>query len=167
MAKNPAWMPALKLDPAHQISAAIDSRALIMPSTGLLRGKRATTYPSPDMQEALTALGAEVVSEHLVVEGNVATGAQCLAGVDLAAWVIERLRGPAAGTRPRSRTSGRWHAEGAHPAGGPWQVEWPGPSSGFPRRGVPERAAVTATRPRQCAVAHGHAHRPTKLPSST
>ena len=96
VAKDPAWLAALRLDPARQIIAAIDSGALILAAAGLLRGKRATTYPSPDLHDALTGLGVEVVNEHLVVEGNVATAAQCLAGVDLAAWVIERLRGPAA-----------------------------------------------------------------------
>jgi transcriptional regulator GlxA family with amidase domain len=34
-----------------------------------------------------------VVDEPFVREGNVATAAACLAGVDLAAWVIESLLG--------------------------------------------------------------------------
>ena len=38
-------------------------------------------------------MGAEVVWDSFVLDGNVATAAQCLAGQYLAGWVIERLAG--------------------------------------------------------------------------
>jgi transcriptional regulator GlxA family with amidase domain len=86
-------LPVRASDPSRQIVAAVDSGTLVLAAKGLLTGKRATTYPSPDLHDALASLGVTVVDEHLVVEGNVATAAQCLAGVDLVAWVITRLVG--------------------------------------------------------------------------
>jgi len=92
-------MARLAIDPTRQVVAAVDSGALVVAALGLLRGKRATTYPSPDLHEALARLGVERVDEALVVEGNVATAAQCLAGVDLVAWLITRLVGADAARR--------------------------------------------------------------------
>src|SRR5215207_1367608 len=60
---------------------------------GLLKGRRATTYPSAELKSLLEGMGAEVVWESFVREGNVATAAQCLAGQHLAGWVIETLAG--------------------------------------------------------------------------
>jgi transcriptional regulator GlxA family with amidase domain len=91
--RDPSFMAALALDPARQVIAAVDSGAVILAALGLLRGKRATTYPSPDLHEALASHGVTRVDEALVVEGNLATAAQCLAGVDLVAWVVTRLVG--------------------------------------------------------------------------
>jgi transcriptional regulator GlxA family with amidase domain len=91
--RDPAFLTALAVDPARQIIAAVDSGAIILAALGLLRGKRATTYPSPDLHAALAGFGAIHVDEALVVEGNLATAAQCLAGVDLVAWVVTRLVG--------------------------------------------------------------------------
>lgn len=64
-----------------------------MGALGLLRGKKATTYPSAELRELLEGMGAEVVWESFVRDGNVATAAQCLAGQYLAGWVIENLAG--------------------------------------------------------------------------
>lgn len=91
--RDPAFLGALRLDPARQIIAAVDSGTIVLAALGLLRGKRATTYPSPDLHDALAAHGVERVDEALVVEGNLATAAQCLAGVDLVAWLVTRLIG--------------------------------------------------------------------------
>jgi transcriptional regulator GlxA family with amidase domain len=93
LARDAAFLAALRLDPERQIIAAVDSGTLVLAAKGLLRGKRATTYPSPDLHDALAGLGVTVVPEALVVEGNIATAAQCLAGVDLVAWVVTRLVG--------------------------------------------------------------------------
>jgi transcriptional regulator GlxA family with amidase domain len=70
------------------------SGALLLAALGLLEGKRATTHPV--VRDLLRATGTTVVDEPFVREGNVATAAACLAGVDLAAWVIESLLGAAA-----------------------------------------------------------------------
>jgi GNAT superfamily N-acetyltransferase/putative intracellular protease/amidase len=87
-------MAALRaIDPARQVVAAVDSGVLVLAALGLLDGKRATTYPAADLHEAIAGHGACLVDEALVVEGNVATAAQCLAGVDLVAWFVSRLVG--------------------------------------------------------------------------
>jgi len=59
----------------------------------LLKGRRATSYPSAEIKKALENFGAEVVWKSFVQEGRIATAAQCLAGQYLAGWVIENLAG--------------------------------------------------------------------------
>jgi transcriptional regulator GlxA family with amidase domain len=91
LADDPAFVETLQLDESRQILAAVDSGAILLARLGHLRGRKATTYPTPDLHERLMAEGVEVVDQALVIEGNVATAAQCLAGVDLARWMIMRL----------------------------------------------------------------------------
>ncbi len=91
LADDPVFEETMKLDESRQILAAVDSGAILLAKLGHLRGRKATTYPAPDLHARLTALGAEVVDEALVIDGNVATAAQCLAGVELVRWVITRL----------------------------------------------------------------------------
>ncbi|HEX7313428.1 MAG TPA: DJ-1/PfpI family protein [Pyrinomonadaceae bacterium] len=88
-----AFLKSFRLDESRQLIGAIDSGALLLGALGLLTGKRATTYPSPDLKSLLEGMGARVVWEPFVREGNVATAAQCLAGQHLAGWVIETLAG--------------------------------------------------------------------------
>ena len=88
-----AFLEAFRLDEGRQLLGAIDSGALLLGALGFLRGKRATTYPSAELKSALEEMGAEVVWDSFVREGNVATAAQCLAGQYLAGWVIETLAG--------------------------------------------------------------------------
>jgi len=89
-----AYLSRLKLDPTRQLVGAMCSGALLLAALGLLEGRRATTHPV--VRDLLLATGTTVVDEPFVREGNVATAAACLAGVDLAAWVIESLLGAAA-----------------------------------------------------------------------
>ncbi len=86
-----AFLQIFKLNEFKQIIAAIDSGALILAKLGLLKNKRATTYPTAF--ELLGSLGVEVVKEPFVCEGNIATGARCLSGDKIALWIIERLAG--------------------------------------------------------------------------
>ena len=88
-----SFLGAFRLDEAKQLVGAIDSGALLLGALGLLRGKRATTYPSAETKGLLEGMGAEVVWESFVLNGNVATAAQCLSGQYLAGWVIENLVG--------------------------------------------------------------------------
>lgn len=88
-----AFLGAFRLDESRQLLGAIDSGALLLGALGLLRGRRATTYPSAELKSTLEGMGARVVWESFVREGNVATAAQCLAGQNLAGWVIETLAG--------------------------------------------------------------------------
>jgi transcriptional regulator GlxA family with amidase domain len=92
--RDPAFLGALRLDPARQMIAAIDSGVLILAALGLLEGRSATTYPSVFAE--LEAMGVETERRPLVIHGNVATGGGCLATQDLVAWIVERLVGPEA-----------------------------------------------------------------------
>ena len=84
-------MEVFRLDESKQLIGAIDSGALLMGALGLLKGKKVTTYPRADIKALLEDMGATVVWESFVRDGNVATAAQCLSGQYLAGWVIETL----------------------------------------------------------------------------
>src|SRR5215208_395934 len=94
-AHDAEFLGAFRPDESRQLLGAIDSGALLLGALGLLKGRRATTYPSAELKSLLEGMGAEVVWESFVREGNVATAAQCLAGQHLAGWVIETLAGAA------------------------------------------------------------------------
>jgi transcriptional regulator GlxA family with amidase domain len=87
---NEKFLNKFQLDESRQFIVAIDSGALILGALGVLKGKRATTYPT-----AFDVLNSycEVVNEPFVVSGNVATGARCMSGDRLALWIIEKLLG--------------------------------------------------------------------------
>lgn len=87
------FLSAFKLDENKQLIGAIDSGALLLGALGLLKGRKATSYPSAEIKKALETFGAEVVWESFVQEGNIATAAQCLSGKFLAGWVIETFVG--------------------------------------------------------------------------
>ncbi len=86
-----AYLARLRLDPTRQLIGAMCSGALLLQALNLLQGKRATTHPRA--RELLVTTGVTVVDEPFVREGNIATAAACLAGVDLAGWVIASLLG--------------------------------------------------------------------------
>jgi hypothetical protein len=88
------YLSRIKVDPSRQIVGSMCSGALLLAALGLLEGKRATTHPL--VTDLLREAGVELTEAPFVREGNVATAAACLAGVDLASWVIETLLGPAA-----------------------------------------------------------------------
>ncbi|WP_394822263.1 GFA family protein [Pendulispora albinea] len=85
------YLARFALDPTRQLIGSMCSGALLLAALGLLEGKRATTHPTaaPLLREA----GIEVVDAPFVRQGNIATAAACLAGVELSAWVIEVLLG--------------------------------------------------------------------------
>jgi transcriptional regulator GlxA family with amidase domain len=85
------YLALFRLDPSRQLVGSMCSGALLLAALGLLDGKRATTHPN--VAGLLRDAGVALVEERFVREGNVATAAACLAGVDLAAWVIETLLG--------------------------------------------------------------------------
>lgn len=88
--KDVEYLQRFQLDPERQLICSMCSGALLLASLGLLEGITATTYPT--VVEALRELGVEVVEDqHLVVHGNIATAAGCLAAVDLVQWAVERL----------------------------------------------------------------------------
>ena len=87
--QDAGYLASFSLDPQRQLVGSIDSGALILAALGLLRGKRATTYPSA--RALLESFGVQTVEKPIVIEGNVATAGGCMAGQYLAGWVIERL----------------------------------------------------------------------------
>ena len=91
--RDEAFLGAFRLDEGRQLIGAIDSGALLLGALGLLKGRRATSYPSAEIKKMLEGMGAEVVWDSFVREGNVATAAQCLAGQHLVGWVVESLAG--------------------------------------------------------------------------
>src|SRR5262245_63911197 len=56
--------------------------SLVLAAAGLLKGKRATCHWAAI--EHLALLGAVPVSEHVVVDGNIVTGAGVTSGIDFA-----------------------------------------------------------------------------------
>jgi transcriptional regulator GlxA family with amidase domain len=88
---DPGYMASLKLDPAKQRIAAIDSGVLILVALGLLDGKTATTYSTvfPELQ----AMGITPERRPVVAHGSIATGGGCLSGLDLAGWLVAGLLG--------------------------------------------------------------------------
>lgn len=91
LCKDRSYLDLFHLNPETQLIGSMCSGALILGGLGLLRGKCATTYPTAVAM--LESFNVTVVKKPFIVEGNVATAAACLAGRDLACWVIERLRG--------------------------------------------------------------------------
>jgi transcriptional regulator GlxA family with amidase domain len=89
--KDPEYLKRLKLNPEKQIICSMCSGSLILAALGLLDGITATTYPTAI--EELKSFGVEVENKDLVIHGNIATAAGCLAAIDLVGFVIEKLVG--------------------------------------------------------------------------
>jgi len=91
IARNPALLAELNLDPQRQIIGAQCSGALILAKLGLLANVPACTdtRTKPWVEEA----GVKVLDQPFVAHDNVATAGGCLASHYLAAWVIARLAG--------------------------------------------------------------------------
>jgi putative intracellular protease/amidase len=81
---------------AHETSrwtTSVCTGSLILAAAGLLKGLRATTHwLAYDM---LRSLGAEVVSERVVIEGRIITAAGVSAGIDMALTLVAREAGEA------------------------------------------------------------------------
>ena len=88
--KDDVYLGRFNLNPEKQIICSMCSGALIIAARGHLKGLSATTYPSTF--ELLREYGVDVIEDkHLVIHGNIATAAGCLAAVDLIGWAIEKL----------------------------------------------------------------------------
>jgi transcriptional regulator GlxA family with amidase domain len=90
--KDPTYLNRFALDPTKQIIASMCSGSLILAALGLLKGLSATTYPTAI--DELKSYGIEVENKDLVVHGNIATAAGCLAAIDLVGFIVEKLLGP-------------------------------------------------------------------------
>ncbi len=90
--KDAAYLKRFHLDPDKQIIGSMCSGSLLLAGLGLLENKKATTYPSSVKE--LKEMGVTVMEDqHLVIEGNTATAAGCLAAIDLISWMLDRLIG--------------------------------------------------------------------------
>lgn len=87
--KDPEYLKQFNLDPSRQIISSMCSGALILAALGLLDGLTATTYPTA--VDELKRYGIEVVEQPLVIHGNIATAAGCLAALDLVGFIVEKL----------------------------------------------------------------------------
>ncbi len=85
-------------DDAKKPIASICVAALVLGKSGILQGRRATTYHLKQgyRQKQLAAQGATIVNEPLVVDGNVATSYCPSTATQVAFWLLEQLAGPAA-----------------------------------------------------------------------
>jgi transcriptional regulator GlxA family with amidase domain len=82
---------------AHQTSrwtTSVCTGSLILGAAGLLKGLRATTHWLA--LDILRSLGAEPVSERVVIEGKIITAAGVSAGIDMALTLVARESGEAA-----------------------------------------------------------------------
>jgi transcriptional regulator GlxA family with amidase domain len=83
------YLKKFDLDPTRQIICSMCSGSLILAALGILNGLTATTYPT--VTDELRSFGVKVENRDLVVHGNIATAAGCLAALDLVGYVIEKL----------------------------------------------------------------------------
>ena len=91
VARDPAILEALRLDPARQLVGAQCSGTLVLAKLGLLEGVPACTdlTTKPWVQEA----GVQVLDQPFFARGNVATSGGCLSSHYLAAWVLASAAG--------------------------------------------------------------------------
>jgi transcriptional regulator GlxA family with amidase domain len=76
---------------AHETSkwtTSVCTGSLVLGAAGLLRGLKATTHWLA--YDALRSLGAEAVSDRVVIEGKVITAAGVSAGIDMALTLVAR-----------------------------------------------------------------------------
>lgn len=89
--RDAEYLKRFNLNPATQIIVSMCSGSLILAGLGLLNGLTATTYPTA--VDELKSFGIAVENKDLVIHGNIATAAGCLAAIDLVGYCIERLLG--------------------------------------------------------------------------
>lgn len=70
------------------IVASVCTGAMLLASSGLTRGRPATTHNAS--WDDLAELGAQVVHEPVVDDGDLVTSRSTVAGIDMALWLVER-----------------------------------------------------------------------------
>ena len=81
-----------KLYAAGTILASVCTGAMLIASTGLLKGRRAITHHAA--VEELRAAGADVISARVVDDGDIITAGGVTSGIDLALYLVERFATP-------------------------------------------------------------------------
>ncbi len=87
--ENQQYLNKINFDPKSQLIGSMCSGSLILGAKGLLKGLKATTYPT--VVEQLKKFDVEVIEQSFVNNGNVSTAAGCFAAQDLSAWIIRTL----------------------------------------------------------------------------
>lgn len=87
--ENQQYLNRINLNPKSQLIGSMCSGALILGAKGLLKGLKATTYPT--VVEQLKKFDVEVIEQSFVNNGNVSTAAGCFAAQDLSGWIIRTL----------------------------------------------------------------------------
>jgi transcriptional regulator GlxA family with amidase domain len=77
---------------AGSVLAGVCTGGLLLAHAGLIGNRRATTHH--DAQGDLAALGATVVTQRVVDEGQIVTSGGVTSGIDLALWLAFRYFGP-------------------------------------------------------------------------
>jgi len=90
--KDREFLDALDLDEGRQLIGSMCAGAIILAEKGLLKGRRATTYPTY-FKRLAEYEGVQPVHEPFVRNGNVATAGGCLAAQNLCDWIMETLGG--------------------------------------------------------------------------
>lgn len=82
-----------KFDQAGKIIASICVGALPIAKSGVLKGRRGTTYHLNNgyRQKQLAALGVEVVNNPIVIDGNIITSSSPSTALDVAFTLLEML----------------------------------------------------------------------------
>lgn len=89
LVKDNEYLDKLQLNPESQLIGSMCSGALLLGATGLLKGKKATTYPTVVNQ--LKEFEVDVIEQSFVNQGNISTAAGCLAAEELVSWIVESL----------------------------------------------------------------------------
>ena len=79
---------------AGKVVAAICAAPSALALFGLLKGKKATVYPGPDLIEAVKAGGAAYTAAPVTVDGNFITGEALGSAIPFALTLAEALAGP-------------------------------------------------------------------------
>ena len=88
--KDRAFLDALHLDDGRQLIGSMCGGAILLAEKGLLKGRKATTYPTY-FDKLATYEGVTPVHEALVESGNVATAGGCLSAQLLCGWIMEKV----------------------------------------------------------------------------
>lgn len=90
-----------KFNEEGKIIASICVGALPIAKSGLLQGKKATTYSSQIRRDALQSFGVDVIHEPIVVDSNIITSWNPSTAVDVALLLLQELTSKANANKVR------------------------------------------------------------------
>ena len=90
-------LPVLVEARRSRVVAGVCTGTMILAHAGLIGDRRASTHRTA--LDELAALGAEVVADRVVDDGDLVTSGGVTSGIDLALWLVEREVDPALAER--------------------------------------------------------------------